>query len=319
MTKVRSLLVALGLVFGLTFGAVSAQDPCFGLAQADCDVISQATANTFATVQSFYQNWSIEFSVTGLPDTTLTFNAQGEGPVVFDMAGAFPLITDQKIAVQANDGSQVINAEVGLVLVDGKLYISDGSGWMGVDLVAAAQNPQALGLPDNVAGLLGGDMSGATEDPTTAALLGQADTLMPLLMDLSATPGFTKYERAGDSFTFTVDLLPLLRNPSFGQIMQALSTTSPDVAQVAQLAQLIPMLLQNGVITTVQKLDAANNVVTGLVFTTDLSINGQMISSQLTEPVVVKLVFMVDISDPNGTFSVSAPEGAQLMPLPDGN
>lgn len=319
MTKVRSLLVTLGLVFGLTLGAVSAQDPCFGLAQADCDVINQANTNTFATVQSFYQNWSIEFSVTGLPDTTLTFNAQGEGPVVFDMMGAFPLVTDQKISVQANDGLQPIDAQLGLVVVDGKLYVSDGSQWMGIDLVAAAQNPQALGLPDNITGLLGGDAGSAMEDPTTAALMGQADTLMPLLMDLGGTPGLAKYERSGDNFTFTLDLLPALRNPSFGQVMQALGTSSPDVAQVAQLAQLLPMLLQNGVITTVQKLDAANNLVTGLVFTTDLSVNGQMISSQLTAPIVVKLVFTVDISNPNGTFDVVAPEGAQMMPMPGSN
>lgn len=316
MLKLRTATLALVMMLTMIFAsATSAQDTCFGLAEADCQAIGSATENTLATVTSFYQNWSIDFSVTGVPGAELMFKANGEGPVVFDFAGAFPISFDQKVAVTFNDGSGEQSGETGAIIVDGVLYLDMGGQWMGVSLLEALANPEALGLPVDPAALLGGDA-----DPAAAGQLESAMAVAEQFGALAAVPGFLTYVREGDTFTFTADVATLAKDPAFSEVLTGLAANeNQDIAQVAGIGMMLPMLLENGKVTVSQTIDAAANVVTNLKFTTDVSINAAMLSSDMTDPIVVALVFDVTLSQANAAFELVAPEGAIMQELPAGN
>ncbi len=314
MLKVRSLVLTLGLLVALVFSSVaSAQevDPCFGLAQADCDVINSATMNTLSTVSSFYQTWTVDFSVAGLPDTAIQFSSTGEGPVILDLMGgsAFPLTLDQKVTVNADVAGEVVAGETGLIVVDGIMYANDGTTWRGINLIEALEQ-QAGGLPFDPAALMGGDMSSA--DPAAAAAMEQASAFAPAVIELVNVPGFLNYVRSGDSFVFTADVAALIKDPAFSATLSSLAETSPDVAQVAQIGQLLPMLLQSGTVVITQNVDTASNTISSISFTLDATVNAAMLSPDVTEPIVVTLAFNVAISRANEAFTIVAPEGAVI-------
>jgi hypothetical protein len=312
--KIRALaVVALSAVMMMA-GVVRAQDmgamSCFGLAEADCKVITDATNNTLSSITSFNQTWTIDVSATGIPDganegTTIgvTFNVAGSGPVLLDMSNTMmPFSFDQKLTVNADDGAgNVIEATVGAILSEGTLYVDYGDGWKSQNLQEAMSQE---GSPFNTADLMSGD------NPQVAQVMEIVTQLAPL----AEVPGFLTYTRDGDNFTFVADFKTLIAAPEFTQVISQLSQGGDaSVQQIAGLAGVLPMIVQEGKITIVQTVDTAANVVTGIDFNIDLTANAAMLAPTATEPIVLTVAFSVDLSDANAPVEIIAPADSTPM------
>lgn len=311
--KLRAFALVSLLMMAMMASVSQAQDPCLGLSESDCALINEASTNTLASAQSFFQDWSIDFSVTGVPDSgDIMFKTTGSGPVVLDLANTtFPLSFDQTLSVAFNDG--VSGEQTGAVqarVVNAVMYVEFGQGWQGIDLAAALSDPSIAGqLPVNPADLASGNIPGLDTEALGAAL--------PALLQLSQVPGFLSYSRSGADFTFVADLATLAQSPDFSTALTSLSTALGEQGQqVAGLGMVLPMLLSEGKITVVQTVDEAAKIVTGLKFIVNASINAGMISGDsAAAPVVVALTFDVKLSRVNEAFDIVAPEGATMLPL----
>jgi hypothetical protein len=311
--KLRAFALVSLLMLAMMASVSQAQDACLGLAEADCALINEATNNTLASAQSFFQDWSIDFSVTGVPDSgDVTFKSTGSGPVVLDMANAtFPLSFDQTLSVTFNDGmSGEQTAPVQARIANAVLYVEFGQGWQGIDLAAALNDPAVAGqLGINPADLASGNIPGLDTEALGSAL--------PALLQLSQVPGFLSYSRSGADFTFVADLATLVQSPDFNTALTSLSTSLGEQGQlVAGIGMILPMLLSEGKITVVQTVDEAAKIVTGLKFLVSASINAGMISGDsAAAPVVINLAFDVKLSRVNEAFDIVAPEGATMLPM----
>ncbi|XWX03829.1 hypothetical protein VZO05_15095 [Aggregatilineales bacterium SYSU G02658] len=299
--KIRKWAVGLTVAAMSLAGVAQAQDTCFGLSASDCAAIASATENTLSTVMSFNQTWSIDFRVSGIPDSgDITFNATGSGPVILDLMGAFPLSFDQSITASFSDGLSSGGGMTGAILKDGILYVDMGDGmWGSLNLLSALESGEVGGqeLPLDLDALASGDV-----DPEAA--LGALEAFG----DLAAIPGFLTYTRMGDTFTFVADLTRLINDPSFQNGVSSLAMTAgEDGAQIAGLVSLLPMLLSEGRIEVVQQIDSSANIVTGIGFNVNATIDSAMLTGSDT-PITITLFFRVDLSEPNGSFDIQAPD-----------
>lgn len=317
--KIRTLCITLLLAILMLLPVIAnAQDldPCLGLSEADCEVINSANENTTATVDSFMQTFTIDFSATGIPDGDLTFSLQGSGPVMGMMGAtpAFSAVMDVQFSSPDGSGSAQVEAR----LVDGVLYIRDtaAEAWQSIDLnetMSAFDDPEAMsslfesaGLPFDPTALAGSGGEMSEEDQAAMmAMMG----VMGQALALVETPGFLSYVRAGDDFTLTMDLLPLLNNPEFDALGESLSAAGEDMAEAAAALPMLKTLIQEGKVTVTQSVDTANNLVTGLTFTTDFTVAAG------EAPVVIDLVFTVNLSEVNGTFEIAAPDPATVTEI----
>jgi hypothetical protein len=311
--KFRSFILSLILTLSLFFGAVAqAQevDPCLGLSADDCAVINGAFGNAFLAAQSFKIDYTVDFAVTGVPEGDITFTHTGSGPVALDLAAAFPLSLGLNTTNAWNSPDGPGSGDVELRIVDGIMYIFDGSAWMGVNLVEAMNNPDLagqLGVPlptspealDDLSGQLGGAMT---------------PEMMDAVMSLVSVPGFLNYVRNGNTFTFTADLKPVLSAPEFTTALTAIGEAAGDPS-IAMLGGIAPMILTTGVITVDQTVNTELNIIDDFRFAVDAEINGAMLDPNMTTPVKLTLVFTFKLSEINGAFDFVAPEGATLIPM----
>jgi hypothetical protein len=311
--KLRVFALLSALLLAIVAPVSQAQlDPCLGLSASDCALINEASANTLASAQSFFQEWTIDFSVNGVPGSgAISFNAVGSGPVVLDMMNAdLPLKFDQTINVSFNDGTTGDSGAVQARIVDGVFYFESGQGWMGVNLLEVANNPALAGqLPINPEDLMSGDIPGLDTEALGSAL--------PALLGLVNTPGFLNYSRSGADFTFVADLAALTKSPDFSTALINLSGALGEQGQqIAGFGMILPMLLSEGKITVVQTVNEEARIVTGLQFLVNASVNaGMLTGDSAAAPVVVDLKFTVSLSRVNEAFDIVAPEGAMMMPL----
>jgi hypothetical protein len=299
--KIRKWAVGAVVAVMSLAGVAQAQDTCFGLSASDCAAIASATENTLNTVTSFNQTWSIDFRVSGIPDSgDLTFSANGSGPVIIDLMSAFPLSFEQTLTASFSDGMTNGGGATGAILKDGILYINMGDDmWGSLNLLSALES-----------GEIGGQ-----ELPLDALATGELDPEMALGVlegfgDLTAIPGFLNYTRSGDTFTFVADLTRLINDANFQSSVSNLAmTVGEDGQQIAGLVSLLPMLLTEGRIEVVQQINSAANIVTGLGFNVNATIDGSMLTGS-DAPITITLTFRVDLSDPNGSFDIQAPANA---------
>ncbi|MFQ3672673.1 MAG: hypothetical protein SNJ83_03655, partial [Aggregatilineales bacterium] len=188
----------------------------------------------------------------------------------------------------------------GAILKDGILYINMGDGmWGSLNLLSALES-----------GEIGGQ-----ELPLDALATGELDPEMALGVlegfgDLTAIPGFLNYTRSGDTFTFVADLTRLINDANFQSSVSNLAMAAgEDGQQIAGLVSLLPMLLTEGRIEVVQQVNSAANIVTGLGFNVNATIDGSMLTGSAA-PITITLTFRVDLSDPNGSFDIQAPANA---------
>lgn len=234
--KIRALGLSLLLLIALAFSSVlSAQDldldPCFGLAAADCEVINQASVNALPT-ENYTISMSIDFAFAGtsfdpeVPAAAVNFNMAGDVNIVMvddssftpNVSGLFTINANSENLGQlaalaggaAPGGAEptldpVENMMIEFRIVDDIFYLAnpdDNSEWVSLDLIAVLDDP-AFGenLPLNPNAL------GEDADALLAGI--DPEALLSALNGLINLPGLFSYTRAGDDFTWVMDLSAL--------------------------------------------------------------------------------------------------------------
>jgi hypothetical protein len=311
-TFLQTSLVA--LLVAMT-GLVSAQDSdCLNLAAADCEYINTAAANGAAALSSsFQQDFTIDVTVTGVPDSgDLEFHLVGSGPVVANEAapGGVPLNFGANLDVNFTDGTTPNEGSLEVRLVDGVFYFqdpSDGNKWKGFkveDAMSQAENNPMMPNP-------------TTFDP---ASLGLDEATLMSAMALVESEGFLDYSRDGETFTFTADFGALLKSSEWTKFSTDIAPKlqeNPDTAQFAMVLGVLPMILSDGTIKVVQVVDPAVNAVTELSVLIDGTVNAGMVSGDSSAaPIVLSVAFNVKVSDIGGTFALEAPADAEIQEMP---
>lgn len=298
--NMKWLLAGFGVALLLVSGAVvSAQaiDTCFGLSAEDCAVINAASANT-DLLTSFDMTFSIDFSVTGLPDGDLTFSLDGEGSVVEnDGSSLIPVDTETTMTVSftAPDLSAT-DVTVQSLTVDGVSYSqASDNPWVMIDLNEAMTGEAASAF-----------MGDLPFDPMTMG----ADippNMAAALVELAAVDGFLDYERVDDTFVFTADFATLFQSNAFIEAGDAMMAVDPSMGALA----LLPSIVETGTVQVTQHLDPDANVIDLLEFRVDAVVDANMIDATLEDPVGVGLVFVVEIDNLDGaTIDMTPPDDA---------
>jgi len=310
--KRRILFVMLAIMLILSMVPVAmAQDidPCFGLSADDCAAIDAASLATIDEVTAFNSNFSIDFSLTGIPDGDVTFNLTGSGPMAM-AAGDVPINMDLDMDVSWTGPDGDGSATIGFMIVDGIAYVDAGDGqWMGVDIIAALSDPSiAANLPVDPADLASGDLGDLGVPPEA---LGAVMTGVPALFSVPETISYT---RSGDVFSFDMDIAAILASPEFGSMMTSIGEAAGEEgAMVGMAGALIPLAVESANINVTQTV--GGGYVTGLSFGADALINPAALGEEEMGPISMDLLFDVTLSDVNGMFEFAAPEGAQMMPM----
>lgn len=318
--KFRSILLSVVASMMLLFASVaSAQDidPCFGLSADDCATINAAVANGVGDATSFTLDYTIDFQVGGTGSLTdgeiESFKFANQGSIDLAQAdGMFPINAGFVTAAQFDDlvGVGMNELAVEVRLLDGVAYLQDpmSGGWISLDLLETMASPEfneALSdLPVDP-----NDPMGALD----AAGLGDFDpTALFALVELIDLPGLIIYERAGDVFTFTIDLtaLQVLNTPEYEEELNNLIEVASEIDPTAAfLIPTIPALVSEGTIEVVYTLDG--DMLAGMDFYTNLDIAlGMMTGDMSADPITVDLAFEMDIINLDAAAIPAVPEDA---------
>lgn len=318
-------------------------DTCFGLAEADCTAIADAYAASDYT--SFYQTFSIDFSITGVPDLALSFSVTGEGPFALDETQAFGIQMMMPMQVSFSTPEESASGMVEVRFVGDNMYLfneNDGWGVINVDYLLSAGTDQ-LGVlgdfgidPEALLPMPGEDMDGDMGDAGDAmdALGGLPEFDLGAFLDV---PGFITYVREGDTYIFTTDITALINDPAFQELL-----FSPEVsADVAFIGGFVQLLIDSGLLTVVQEVDPISGGVTGIDFSFNLGIDTMALTTTLQqlggtgflpidpqmleeanalfaggtgEPFAINLEFSVDVTQVNETFEFAVPDG-EIVPI----
>jgi len=311
-TFLQTSLVA--LLVAMT-GLVSAQDSaCLNLSAADCEYLNTATANSAAALtSSFQQTFSIDATVTGVPDSQdLEFHVAGSGPVVGNEAapGGVPFNFATTLDVNFNDGTTANEGSLEARLVDGVFYFQDPTDenkWKGVKIEDAMSMAESNPMVPNP----------TTFDP---ASLGLDEATVSAITSLTEAEGFLDYSRDGETFTFTADFGKLLTSGEWTKFTTEIAPKlqeNPDTAQFSMVLGVLPMLLSEGTVKVVQVVDPSLNAVTDFSILIDGTVNaGMMSGDSAAAPIVVSFAFNVKVSDVGGSFTIEAPADAEIQEMP---
>ena len=328
--RILALLAVLALMLALV-PAASAQDDagCFGLSAEDCEVIDTASANSLG-VTGFVQDFSVDFSLTGLamlapmlgPDIPvngdITLNVTGSGPLYIAPDSPDGIVFDVDMDVELVNGTETTTTTVGLTLIDGMFYIDLGGEVVGIPQEAATEQA-GVELGGNGATTLA---ELAEIDPMSMGIAGASTGLPPSWTNLIT------YERAGDDFTFFVDVSGILATDEIAMVLPmvlgSIDTASlglGDLGDLGDPAALLPIINEALIMdmTVNQRVNSDLNAVAGLTFDTNIEFDlGVAAGSPGTfPPIIIELTFNVDLSDVNGTYEVVAPEGAEIIDAED--
>ncbi|HLY26734.1 MAG TPA: hypothetical protein VKQ72_10370 [Aggregatilineales bacterium] len=267
-------VIRFGLLVMLAVGALTpafgaqaqAPKPCFGLADADCQLLYGASAqDNMGKLTSFVVDLALTGKATGAPSGDVDFNISGNGPIALDqtalaalksstgatmmtgLASALKGITLQdmfKIAVNAPKTPTNLSGEIRLV--GGQFYYMSqektAGKWMVMDLNTAMQKNPSLGM----LGAMGASSSpsaGAMKDPKLQAD-GQA---LIKYIKASTSDGPSLDGAATKQFTFDVDLSGLVNGPEMKQFMTdataaAAASGSSSSSSMGMAQMYMPML-----------------------------------------------------------------------------
>ena len=335
--KFRSTLLTVLTFLALMTGAlVQAQDdmgidPCFGLAEADCTVINEASANGLGDATSFTVDVNIDFSgseLSGLFDALAAFGGEMDlGPIAsineatFTLDGTFDVAMDEagetgSVAGSfttsfSQDGGEVTELAMDVVLLEDFAYINDGEGWKSIDLERLSEIEG--GDMFDMMGMEDGDM--AEGDAMDAANpLGDMmnEDMLGSMTGLLEIPGFVTYERMGDDFAFTVDFtaLQILLTDDYEAIYEELILTASEVDPM--MAFMIPTILtifNEGNISIVQTVDSDANIVSAYDVDATLSLSLAMLTGEATTS-DISLAADIAFSNLNGVSMAEAPADA---------
>lgn len=299
--KRRILFVMLAIMLVLSMvPAAMAQDLCFGLSAEDCAAIDAASLATINDVTSFNADFSIDFSLTGLPDGDITFNLTGSGPVAMttgDVPVNMDLAIDTSWSGPDGDGS----ASIGFMIVDGIAYLDAGDGnWESADIVEALSDPSIAGqMPDFSA-------DGLAELGIPPEVLGVMMANIPTLFSI---PGTISYTRDGDVFSFDMDIAAILASPEFATMMTEIAEAAgEDGAMIAGVGGMVPFIVQSSNINITQTV--TGDYLTGLSFGADATLDLSAVDETMGI-ITFDLLFDIQLSELNSEFSFAAPEAGE--------
>jgi hypothetical protein len=309
--KFRSLLISvLVLLMVILPAATSAQDTCFGLAEADCAELQAAGANLttfFTSSESFTVEFDIALNASGLPEETAgatsgAFNADGAIDVVMGGNGTIPVNIGGVINSEFGMDGAMESFPIEFRLVDDFMYFLNpmSGAWQGANVSEELSDPAFTEQLDQVMG--SGEASGMMDAETMAILAS--------VLDL---PGLITNTRDGDNFVFTLDLtvLGLLGTPEYTEKLATIQAKLNELSegagdQLAAYVPMIPMIVQEGTITVTQTLNSDLGIVDNVAINVDLAVDGAMMTG--TPGVVdVTLDFNLGITNVDAAPSAIAP------------
>lgn len=291
-------------------GVASAQDMNFGLSADDAAYLTTASENGLAALgSSFQQDFTLDVSVTGVPDGgDFSLNIVGTGPVIANPENTdLPLNASLAMDVTIMNAGEEQAASLEVRAVDGILYVENPETpgeWAGFSVADAVASQGAAADPANL------DLSA----------LGLSEEDLAVLLALPNAEGFLSQTRDGEVFTFTADLAALFASEEWTTLTTQVGPRLQENEQTAQFAMLLPalpMLLPEGTITIEQIVDPSLNAVTELSFIIDGTVNaGAMMGDSSADPIVLNVTFNVVVSDIGGEFApIEVPENVEMQDM----
>ena len=287
--------------------AALAQDETFGLSEADYQTWVAANAN-LGTLQSAGYDFTATFAVSGIEGSDVSADLSGTG--VFS-GGDNPMF-QLALSGTISQGDETEDISVEVRVVNGIVYINDGSGWQGSSLDAAMAAfgegfAQGSGMPVNPADFASGDLSALT------GMEGMGDA-MAALGDLQPSE-FISLTRSDDVegqavFTLDFDLGGLLASPAIAPLLagaMAGDTGEMTEAQLQQMGAMMGMMFGDASISFSEHVNASNQIVQ-LIFNLGLPL-----VNMFGPGAGISFNFDVSLSNINGPVVVEAPEGATMM------
>jgi hypothetical protein len=194
----------------LVVPSIFAQEETFGLSDEDFALFTAAGAAT-AEVESFTFDFSASFVLQGTGESDVNVDLSGTGAIATGDAPALQLTLSGEM--ESEGETQPLNAEVRLV--DGILYVNDGSGWKGQaadDLFSEVGGMTGMDVnPEDVAS---GDLS------DLAGMEGMSEAMAALSnLDPSEFISMTRTDSDGlAQFTIEVSISDLLSSPSLAPL-----------------------------------------------------------------------------------------------------
>lgn len=320
MFVVSLLLAALMALFVPTTSAQMGGtfDPCFGLSQADCAVINNATAN-MATVTSFVQTFKLKVEMSGfeMPDmsSNLDFQVTGSGPVSLTRSGL-----NLNLPMTVSFSGQT--AEVGFHVVDDIVYLALPEGVVGIQ--GATQLAETV-IGSSMGGSM--DMLGGMGDMMSLDMLG---SFLPINQYFTHVrkPDTNVMGMTLSPFVFTADIGGMIKSPEVSMIISSLipmlsgGMGGADLpAEVGDVMQALPNLLRS----LDFKFDAtqyvgADNYIHKLTFNMIFAFDPTTLESLVPDglgdvggPFRMVINFDVELTQINQPQTVVAPEGAVIV------
>lgn len=307
---------------------------CLGLNGDDCAIITAATEN-IASIQSFTQAFTFEFSVSGAAAMTggmdgVSLKADGGGPFIFNTAATDPA---QMFSMGMNINGSVTgtgddqSGTLELVVVDGVGYVKspETGEWKGakLDELFASFSEQAGAM---AGGSSGGGLEGLASNPAAMGLATAAMSFDPMKI-----PGFLSQERQADAemmgqkmvaFNYTADVGAFLTSPDFQNLVtQSAGLAGEANPDAAQMAMMVPMLasMAAGQVNYTRWVGADDGFIHRIAIAADINLDlsammGGGNSGAAMPPINMKLNLVVDLSEINNTSGPAAPEGATIVP-----
>ena len=315
----RSRLLTLAtLILMLAFiggNVIQAQDDCFGLAQADCDILNAANAN-MADVSSFTYDLSTELSMGGmellammLPGLPGGMSLSLESDGTFDGNGeALEIFFD----VSAEMGMESAAASATLILVDEVAYIITEEG-KAFGVKPSDLDTDALPVDIDMEAL---DMMELTETLSMDAFTG-------LFTDFGMDPSeYTTFARLDDvemmgqtmyPFEFSMDIGGLLNSPEFMGVIGMLAGVGAEDPSMAGIMEMVPMLMA-GIQSEMSMTEyiGADGYVHGVSIAFDFAMDLSALFGP-GEPIEIALVLDMGMDNINSAPSVSAPSDVTIL------
>jgi hypothetical protein len=301
MFKVWMGLLVAALVLVLV-PATMAQEPTFGLSQEDFAAFTAANAGS-ATATSAAFNFTMTASVTGVPDAgDIAADLAGTG--LYDMVNG---LLDLNVTGSVTAQGSTLPVNFSVRALDETLFFNlDGTSWMGLtgEEFETFAEGFSQSAPLDITALTDGD----------SAELGQAMAALSTVDPSS----LINISRNGNLFTTNVNIAGFTSSPEFAELVTAaaMMDTSGELSsmsegEIAAMSSMVGVLFQNSSLKLDQYVGAD-----GLVERSVLDLNMTLDPASIGETgdaIGILFNFDVSLSQYNGAFSLTAPEGAVMM------
>lgn len=312
------LLILVILVMVLTAlggSAIHAQDSCFGLSEADCEILTTANEN-MAMVNSFTYDLSADASVGGMQ--LLAMLAPGlPGEMAFSLASNGTFDGDNQAAEVFFDISADVDMESAaatgtLILVDDVVYMIDEDGQaygFKPDDMDTADLPMDMDMESL-------DMAEMAETFSMEALTGM---FTDFGMDPSAYVSFARLDNMdlmGQTmypFEFRLDIGGLLNSPEFLQVIGMLAGVAEDDPTMGGMMDMVPTLM-SGIESELGMTEyiGEDGYVHGISFVLDFTADLSSLFGP-GDPVDIGLSLNLELDNINAAPAVVAPGNVTIL------